>query len=224
MAALPPYIPSRNANFVAWLANFSTLLTASPSTYGLASGDATTVAAINTAVAAAYALITSGATKTAATVAAYNTEKVNALATIRPYAQLISLNAGVTTGNKIAIGVNPRTSVPIPITAPTTSPSITPVSTSTGGTILRFRDSTSSPSVKAKPYGVTQIQIYAMPSATVITDPTDLAFAEVATKSPLTLALGSTNAGKVAYFAARWQTRKGLLGPWSAIVSYVIAG
>ena len=52
------------------------------------------------------------------TVQAKNTERVMVLATCRPYAQAISLNAGVTAGNKIALGVNPRTSVPQPITAP----------------------------------------------------------------------------------------------------------
>jgi hypothetical protein len=30
-------------------------------------------------------------------------------------------------------------------------------------------------------------------------------------------------AGKNIYIAARWQTKKGLLGPWSPIISYVSA-
>lgn len=224
MPALPPYIPSRNADFVAWLANFSALITASPATYGLASGDATTISGINTAVAAAYALITSPSTKTKSTVSAYDTEKVNALATIRPYAQMISSNAGVSSANKTAVGVNPRTSVPTPITTPTTAPTMTAQSTSTAGTIIRYRDSTASPSVKSKPYGVTAIQIYGMTSTTPVTDPTTLTFLGIQTKSPFTQALGSGAAGKTAYFASRWQTRKGLLGPWSSIISYVVAG
>jgi len=224
MPALPPYIPAKNANMIAWLANFSTLLTASPSTYGLASGDATAVAAINTSMTAAYALITSPSTKTAATVSAFNTLKAADLPTIRLYAQQISLNPGVTSANKTAIGVNPRTSVPTPITAPTTSPVLTVQSTSTAGSIIRYRDATASPSVKAKPYGVTSIALYALASATPITDPTALTFQGNFTKAPLTLSLGSADAGKTVYFAARWVTRKGLTGPWSSIVSYVVAG
>ena len=224
MPQLPPYIPSRNANFVAWLANFSTLITASPGTYGLVAGDATAIAAQNTAIAAGYALITSPSTKTAATVAAFNTEKVNALALVRPYAVTISLNAGVSSANKTALGVNPRTSVPTPITTPTTAPTLTAQSTSTAGTILRYRDSTSSPSVKSKPYGVTSLQLYAMTSATAITDPATLPYIGPVTKSPYTLSLGSGAAGKIAYIAGRWVTRKGLVGPWSSIISYVVAG
>jgi hypothetical protein len=224
MPQLPSYVPAKNAAFVAWLENFSTLITASPATYGLATGDATTIAAINSAVAAAWALISSPATKTAATVSAFNTEKVNALATIRPYALLISTNAGVSSANKIAVGVNPRTSVPTPITTPTTAPALTAQSTSTAGTIIRYRDSTASPSVKAKPYGVIAMQLYGMASATAVTDPATLTFLGTITKSPFTQLLGSADAGKTAYFAARWQTRKGLLGPWSPIISYVVAG
>lgn len=224
MPALAPYIPAKNANFVGWLNNFSSLITASPSTYGLLAADATTIASQATAIAAAYALISSPSTKTAATVSAFNTGKVNALAIIRPYAVTISLNAGVSPSAKTAVGVNPRTSVPLPITAPTTAPALTLVATSSAGTIIRYRDATSSPSVKAKPYGVTQLQLYAMISATPVTDPTALAFAELVTKSPLTFAFGSTAAGKTAYFAARWSTRKGLVGPWSSIVSMTVAG
>jgi hypothetical protein len=224
MPALPSYIPAKNANLIAWATNFSTKLSASPSTYGLSPSDATAVASYASTLAAAYALITSPSTKTASTVSQFNNEKINALATLRPYAQQISLNAGVSSANKVAIGVNPRTSVPTPITTPTTAPVLTAQSTSTAGTIIRYRDATASPSVKSKPYGVTQIQIYALASATPITDPTTLAFVGPQTKSPFTQAMGSSAAGKTVYFAARWATRKGLVGPWSAIISYVVAG
>jgi hypothetical protein len=222
MPQLPPYIPARNANLIAWLANFSALITASPSTYGLATGDATAIAAIDTSLAADYALITSPASKTATTVAAFNAAKAGDMPTIRGYAQMIANNAGVSSSNKTAVGVNPRTSTPTPITAPTTMPVLTAQSASTAGIIVRYRDSTASPSVKSKPYGVIGVQVYATASATAITDPTLLAFIANETKSPLTLSLPGT-AGKVVYMAARWQTRKGLVGPWSSIISYVSA-
>jgi hypothetical protein len=224
MPQLPPYIPPRDADFSNWLENFSSLITAAPATYGLVTGDAVTIAAQESAWATAYGLVTSPATKTAQTVAAKNTEKVEALAIVRPYAQMIANNAGVSVDNKVALGINPRTSTPTPITAPTTQPMLTAQSTSTAGTILRYRDSTASPSVKSKPYGVLQVQIFGMPSATAITDPTDLPLLDVTTKSPVTIALGSPAAGKTVYFAARWVTRKGLVGPWSSVINYIVAG
>jgi hypothetical protein len=222
MPSLAPYIPAKNAAFIAWAANFSGLITASPATYGLVAGDATAIAAQYTAVNAGYALITSPSTKTAATVAAFNSEKITAIALFRPYAQAISLNAGVTSANKIAVGVNPRTSVPLPITTPTTTPVLTAQSASTAGIIVRYRDSTASPSVKSKPYGVIGTLIYAKASATVITDPTLLTFEGTQTKSPFQLSMPGT-AGMTIYIAARWVTKKGLLGPWSPVINYVSA-
>lgn len=224
MPALAPYIPTKEAQLNTWLANFSTLITASPGTYGLMASDATAIAAAVAAWTAAYNLIVSPSTKTAATVSAKNSQRVMVLATVRPYAQTISLNPGVTSGNKIALGLNPRTSTPVPITTPTTYPILSAQSTSTAGTIMRYRDSVASPSVKAKPYGVTGVQIFGMASATPVTDPSTLPLVETATKSPLVVALGSGSAGKTGYFVARWITRKGLIGPYGPIISYVVAG
>ena len=70
MAALAPYIPSRDSMLANWLTNFSTLLTASPATYGQSSATASAVATAVAAWSAAYALVTSPSTKTAMTVAA----------------------------------------------------------------------------------------------------------------------------------------------------------
>jgi hypothetical protein len=219
MGLLPPYIPAKNANLLAWAANFSGLIAANPATYGLVTGDATAITAQYTALNTAYALITSPSTKTAATVSAFNTEKIVAIGLFRPYAQSISLNAGVSSANKTALGVNPRTSVPLPITTPTTWPVALATSSSTAGIIVRYHDS-STPSVKSKPYGVIGALVYAKASLTPITDPTLLSFEGTQTKTPFTLSMPAT-AGMTIYIAIRWVTKKGLVGPWSPIISFV---
>src|SRR5208283_1453904 len=104
MPAVAPYIPAKDSALDAWLANFSTLINASPSTYGLLSSDATTIAAAVLAWHTAYLLVTSTTTKTAQTVSAKNGQRVSVLAVIRPYGQQIANNAGVTSANKIALG------------------------------------------------------------------------------------------------------------------------
>jgi hypothetical protein len=222
MPALPPYIPNRDSKFDEWLANFSTLITAAPGTYGLMAGDAANIAAAAASWHAAYLLVTSPTTKTAATVSAKNTSRVNTLAVVRPYAQTISLNQGVTSGNKIAVGVNPRTSTPSPITPPTTNPILVLQSAANLSAFIRYRDSAASVSVKAKPYGVTQIQIYGAASATIVTDPTTLPLKGTFQKSPLVLTFASGNAGQQFYTAARWATRTGGLSPWSPIINFTI--
>lgn len=224
MPAVAPYIPAKQADLNNWASNFSTLITAAPATYGLVAADATLIAAAFNSWHTAYLLAINPSTKTPTTVAGKNTQKVNMLSILRPYAQTISLNAGVSSANKTALGVNPRTSTPTPITAPTTTPDLTAVSTSTAGTIMRWHDSIASPTSKAKPFGAICAEIAAMPSTTPVTDPNALVFQGIQTKSPFTLSLGSGDAGKIIYIAARWLTRTGLKGPWSAIINTVVGG
>lgn len=222
MPALAPYIPAKDAAFNSWLVNFSTLLTAAPATYGLTAGNATTVAGTTADWVAAYALVTSPSTKTKATVSAKDTARVTALAIVRPFAVQISLNAGVSSTDKTAIGVNPRTSVPVPVTAPTTYPGLTQISAMHLLWNMSYRDSAASPSVKAKPYGVVQIQIFGQTSATPITDQAALPLITQWTKSPNQIPWQNTDVGKTAYVAARYVTRKGLVGPWSPIFTAVV--
>jgi len=185
--------------------------------------DAVAIAAPTTAFQNALDDASSPYTRTPVTIGIKDDAKIALLALLRPYAVQISLNAGVLSSDKIAVGVNPRTSTPTPIATPTTNPVIAIIAAYPLQHVLRFRDETSSPTVKAKPYGVTQIQVFASASTTPITDPALLAFKTVDTKSPTLISWLAGDAGKTAYYAARWQTRAGLVGPFSPIVSFTVA-
>jgi hypothetical protein len=223
MPALPPYIPAQDVNLATWADNFSDLITAGPATYGLLAGDATAIAAVVTPFLSAYSLAVNPSTRTPVTIADKDDAKIAMLALVRQYAVQISLNAGVLTADKIAVGVNPRTSTPTPIATPTTSPVVTIVSAPPLQHILRYRDEMSSPTVKAKPYGVTQILIYATASATPITDQNALDFKGAYTKAPSLIEWQPEDAGKQAYYAGRWMTRAGKVGPWSSVTNFTIA-
>lgn len=223
MPSLAPYIPARDADLNTWAANFATLIAASPTSYGLVSGDATVITGVQTAFAAGYATATSPSTRTPQTVQAKNADKISMLATVRPYAQTIANNAGVSSSAKVALGVNPRTSTPTPITTPTTNPVLTIAQAMSHQHIVRYRDTIASPSVKAKPYGVIGVQVFGTVSATPITDPAGLDFLFQTTKSPFVATWDNTDTGKQAYYSARWVTRTGLVGPWSAVVNFTVA-
>src|SRR5438874_13150429 len=64
------YLPAREAELGQWVTNFSTLITASPGSYGLLAGDAASIAAYVNAFNSALAVVANPATKTRATVAA----------------------------------------------------------------------------------------------------------------------------------------------------------
>lgn len=218
------YIPAKESQLITWLANFSTLITAAPATYGLLAADATAIAAQNTAYSTAYNAAKAPGTRSPTTVAAKNTARVNMLAIVRAYAQTIAKNAGVSPTNKIALGINPQTSTPTPVPAPTTTPNLTVQATVSNGIVIRYRDSLASPSVKAKPPGAVSCQIFGIATAGTnpATPPAQWALLASTSKSPLIIDTTAMTSGQKLFLAARWITRKGLLGDFGATVSSYI--
>lgn len=217
MPGQAPYLPPRDADFDVWLANFSTLLTANPNLYGQTSGVASSIATAYTAWHSAYLLAIGGSTRGPFTVSQKDDQRVNASAVVRPIATTISLNAGVAANDKIAIGVNPRTSGLTPIAAPTSNPVLSLIGAQHLAMFFRYRDDQAPAGVRSKPFGVTQLQLFGATSTTVVSDQATLPLIGVYTKVPVMVAWQSSDVGKTAYIAARWQTRTGLVGPWSPI-------
>lgn len=217
------YIPTRDTDLDDWASNFSTKITASPGTYGLISADAVAIAAVFATWHTAYLAAIAPATRTPVAVQAKDTAKVGLLSVVRPYAVGISLNQGVLPSDKIAVGVNPRTSTPTPVVAPTTYPVISLIGATYLTHLLRYRDEGAPSTSRAKPADVTQLQIYAAVSTTVISDPTTLPLKAIATKVPVTVSWDASDLGKAAYYSGRWQTRTGLVGPWAPIQPIIVA-
>lgn len=224
MAAVAPYIPAKDSLLSTWVANFSSLVSALPGRYGLTVADAANIASAVGVFQAAYALVTSPTTKTAAAVSAKNDAKIEMLAVVRPYAQQIALTAGVASADKVALGLNPRTSTPSAITVPVTAPTLTIDSAANLSMILRFRDSISSPKVKAKPYGVVAAEVVGMVSAVAVSNADSMPLIAMATKSPFTIIRGALDGGKQLYLAARWRIRTGGVGPWSPVINLTVPG
>ena len=215
------YLPQKDADLQNWVLNFKTLIAANPTTYGLKAADATAITSLYTAWNAAYVLVTSPTTKTAATVAAKNIARTNMNATYRSYAQNIANNAGVTSANKIALGLNPRTSIPTPVAAPVTYPLLAFPSTLSNGIVLRFRDELASPSVKAKPPGVTGLELHVglADPGTSGANIAAMPLAAIKTKSPDVIDTTAIGHGVPIWVAARWITRRGLTGPFSSVTA-----
>jgi hypothetical protein len=221
-----PYIPSKDADFDSWLVNFSNLLTASPTTYGLVSGDAVIVAGVTTTWSAAYAAATNPGTRTSVTIAAKDAARNNATATVRPYAVSISRNPAVDNGDKVDIGVNLPNPARTPIPAPTTQPALSLRSAAHFQHVLAYRD-TSTPTSKAKPFGAVQMELRVTVATGSSSDPEAAKPLTQATKSPVFISWTSPDVGKTATYFARWVTKSGpggqaQYGPWSAPFPVVI--
>jgi len=221
-----PYLPPMLANLAIWSANFSAMLTAAPTDYGLIAGDAVIVAAADGPFQAAYALSSVPATRTPVTVADTAAARATLEAVIRPYAVRISLNQTVDPALKVGIGVTVRAGSPTPVPQPTTAPDIAVLGQINGLATMSYTE----PGTigKAKPYGVIAAEVAVALGTVVAIDP------EIATrhvhrsKSPFTLDFSAPDRGKYATIWARWITRsgpggKGQVGPWSTSASFVVA-
>ena len=220
------YIPGPDGEFRDWLVNFDTLLTAAPATYGLVAGDAAAVAAKTAAYVAAYSLAIDPATRTAGTVAAKDTARVDAEQTVRPYAVSISLNEGVTDQAKADIGVTIRKLVPTPIPAPASAPILGVTAQTTGVVNMTYRDN-SLPAGKAKPPGCVGMEVRQTIGVAPAVDPEAARTVAIFTKSPFRLTFAAADKGKTVTVFARWITRSGpggvaQSGPWAAPVDTII--
>lgn len=218
------YIPAQDSLLDTWAANFSALITATPATYGLGAGDATNISNVVTPWHTAYLAAINPSTRTHTTVQAKNTARTNMLAVLRPYSQQVANNAGVSSANKIALGLNPRTSTPTPVPTPVTYPVLSIPSLLPSGLVLRYRDELASPTVKAKPPGAISMELHgiAMGSGTP-TISIDLApIIATATKSPLIVDTTSYTRGQTLWLGGRWVTRTGLKGPFSTLINAVV--
>lgn len=217
-----PYIPATDTAFDTWSNNFQTKIAASPGTYGLAAGDATAITASFNLWHAAYLLAINPATRTSVTVAAKATQKALSLILFRTYAQLIQANTGVAPTDKVALGLTNRSTGRTPIPAPGTAPILGFIGATPGSHTLKYAD-TSTPTTKAKPFGSIQLELWNF----VGTEPpvggaAGCSFYGLFTKTPYSVNFANGDIGKNSYYYARWTTRRGLVGPWSALLTAAI--
>lgn len=219
-----PYIPPRDAQLDQWGANFSSLITAAPATYGLLTSDATAIQTAFNNWHAAYLLTATPATRTQANVAAKNSEKAAATSLWRTYAQIIRNNPGVADADKLALGLNLPNNTPSPIPGPTSQPLIAFKAATPLQHELRYTDF-NSPGSRKKAPGTIALQLVGQVYAATDPTPTDPTAAPLLgnfTKNPAVINFTSGQAGKTIRYWARWVNRNGLAGPWSDAVQQMI--
>ena len=162
--------------------------------------------------------------------AAYTmTAKAAMLVINRSYASQIRLDPGVSNADKTALGLNLPNNTPSPIPTPVTFPLVNVVSAGPGSHEIRFADSTT-PAARKKAAGAIGMQLFRGIGTAPIVDPALCSLLDVLTAQPYLSVFEPGDAGKVATYFARWQTRgkqaggaSALVGPWSAGVSFGIA-
>lgn len=225
MATYPPYIPTRDADFLTWLENFTTLLTASPATYGLDAGDAAAASGAAAPYIASYPISQDPATRSPTTVQQKDNDRATAEAVIRPLAVSISRNDGVLDADKVAIGVNVPSTVPTPIPAPVDAPELALASATPG--VLKLTSKVVGGVGKAKPFGSVGMEVFASIGTDHTSNPNDATYLETVTKSPFRLLFAGSQSGSKISLFARYVTRSGpggvaQKGPWSTALQTII--
>lgn len=221
---------STSAETLAWGQTFVAGIEASPGTYLVDDPTVTQLRSLIDAYQAAYdeagvlqRVAIAPETYTKGRRASMYTTRANFLGLASQIAVQIQVNAAISDQDKIAIGVQPRNFLRTPIPPPSTAPLIDIVAMTSGLHQLEYADTTT-PSSRAKPFGVAGLQLFV-----AITEPEvepvfgEALFYGLFTKSPMQVAFDPTDATKKATYWARWMNRKGEEGPLSGAVSGIIA-
>jgi hypothetical protein len=220
-----PYIPNKDADYDNWLANFSTLISADPTDYGLVAGDATAIAAVNTSWHAAYLAATNPSTRTSATIATKDGERATSEATVRPYAIRIRDNDSVSEALKVGLGLTIPKFPPTPIPAPVKAPVLSIVAAIPFEQTLGYK--TVGEVGKSKPFGATGMELWRSVGTVAAVDPEQCRYYGTFGKSPLKSSFDAADVGKIVTYFGRFVTRSGpagkaQAGPWSAALSLTI--
>lgn len=216
------YLPQKLSTFAVWFLNFASLITATPTTYGVTAGDAASIQASYDDFAAKYAISTSPTTRSPTTVQDTVTARNTSVQIIRAYGRLILANAGVADADKVALGLHLRDPVNTPIPAPLTMPVLSLLGAQPGQLTAAYKDSAAAPTVKAKPFGAAAMQLFVAFGTVAPVTPGATPFAKLVTRSPFPIDTGAGTPGQTAFCYARWVTAKGLVGPWSPLATMVI--
>jgi hypothetical protein len=227
MPVRPPYIPRKQEEFNTWANTFARAVAENPARFTLESDEA---AAIEAAVAnwnAAFQPVTVKGTRSHSAVAAKNEVLRETLKTLRGYAQQVAHAKGVEADDKVALGINPGTSVRRLIQPPSSWPVLSILKADYVRLTVRYFDSEAVKTAQAKPHGVAFCQIcYALrPLASLpaarITNRSELTEHLAATRSPVILDFPH-GGGQQCYMSAYWLMRNGGRGPWGPVLSFTV--
>jgi hypothetical protein len=221
------YLPSREEALLAWAQNASTLITATPTAFGLTAADATALASLVSAYAVALAAATNPSTSTPATVATKNTARITMVSAIRSMVKRVQATATVTPTQKISLGINVKDVHPTPIPAPSTRPVMSVVSVVGRTVSVRVTDETT-PTKRAKPEGTAGLQVFSCITTGDAPAPDDLdqwTFEGLSGKSSFDIVYPMSAApGTKVWACCRWYSPRREVGPVSDVVGTNLGG
>jgi hypothetical protein len=136
--------------------------------------------------------------------------------------QWLAFNQKITDGEREAMGLTVRSDSRTPSPKPSSMPLVRIDISNDQQHYIYVTDSMSSS--RAKPKGVHGCEIWMKIGGPAPENGEGLTFKCICTKSPFVLNFDNANIGKVVYYRVRWINSRGEQGPWSKVVSAIVAG
>jgi hypothetical protein len=217
------FLPSKDADLLAWSANYSALLTSEAASIGILPAQATAYAALHTAFAAALETATEPSTRTRSAVAAKDAAKAPLKAMARDLARIINAFPGITNAQRIDLGLNPRSGEASPINPPGESPVMEVVSAN--GRTLKVRLHALGSERRGKPEGVDGATVFSFVGAAAPADISQWKFEGSTTRTSFDVEFPPTvAAGSQVWLCAFWFNPRAQSGPACTPISAYLAG
>jgi hypothetical protein len=215
-------IPNTEDELALWMTAFRDGINASPASYFVSDGDATTISNAVTAFINARTVANNETTRTKPNIELKDAALASADGVCRLFYGLIQRNAGISDADKIAIGVSPMNPNRTPRPCPQGSPGLNVVASTPGAITMEYYDSLNSGN-KAKPFGATMCQLFVVVAEENAATPENAKFVGNFTTNPMPAVFDASERGKQATFFARWGGKRNEFGQWSVPVSMTIA-
>jgi hypothetical protein len=218
------FLPTRDAELLTWSSNFKTKITASPTSFGLTAGEATSYGTLHTSFQNAYNVANDPTTRSPVNITLKDQAKASLIANARLLARQVQGTSTVTAAQKEDLGLNPRDTVPTPIPPPATAPVIDIVS-AVGNTVRLRLHEAGEPTRRGKPAGVGGAAIFSFVGAVAPTEESAWTFQGLTTLTTINITFPGTVApGAKVWFTAFWRNPRDQNGPAATPVTTNIPG
>lgn len=216
------FLPAKDADLLAWSANYGSLLTASAAPYGIVPAQASSFVSLQTAFADALETATEPSTRTRGTIAAKNAARTPMKGSARELARIINAYPPITNQQRINLGLNPRSDEASPINPPTEAP-VMEVLGAIGRT-LKCRVHAIG-SGRAKPEGVAGCSVFSFVGSAAPADITQWVFQGSSTRTSFDVEFPATvAAGAQVFLCAFWYSPRAQSGPACQPITAYLAG
>jgi len=219
---MPDYIPPSDGDYLAWLQNFVTYITANSVILGLIPAQVTAITNQFNLFEAAYEANNTAQNAAQATAQAKDDQRAASETVVRSQVAQFQENPAITDPQRESMSITVRDTTKTPSSVPTTRPTAT-IDTSQRFThVISFRDE-ATPDNRKKPDGVAHCEIWVKIGGPVPVGPNECSFLAADTVTPYTATYDGADGGKLAHYMLRWVNTRGQQGPWSATVTATIA-